>query len=54
MSLKNFKWGDAVEKLAKPIAKALRLPCLKKDGSLKPESECAKRRDRLNRLSDSH
>jgi len=43
--------GDMVESLAKPIAKALRMPCLDKDGKLKPESGCAKRRDALNKLS---
>lgn len=44
------KLGDIVERLAKPIAKALNLPCLDKDGNLKPESGCAKRRDALNKL----
>jgi len=42
--------GDIVEKLAKPIAKALGLGCLDKAGKLKPESGCAKRRDAMNRL----
>jgi hypothetical protein len=41
--------GDALEKLAKPIAKALRLPCLSAADRLQPESNCAKRRDALNR-----
>jgi hypothetical protein len=42
--------GDRVERLAKPIAKALRLPCLDEKSQLKPESPCAKRRDKLNEL----
>ena len=42
--------GDVIEKLAHPIAAALKLPCLDKDsGTLKPESPCAKRRDALNK-----
>lgn len=45
--------GDIIERLAKPIAKALGLPCLdEKTGGLKPESPCAKRRDALNRLTE--
>lgn len=48
--LQRIRLGDAVEKLAKPIAKALKLPCLDGD-KLRPESPCAKRRDRLNRLT---
>jgi hypothetical protein len=42
--------GDQLEKLFKPIAKALGLPCLDKEGKLRPESGCAKRRDLLNTL----
>jgi hypothetical protein len=42
--------GDMIEQLAKPIAKALGLPCLDKDSQLKPESPCAKRRDALNKM----
>lgn len=45
-----LRLGDIVEKLAKPIARALRLNCLQKDGTLKPLSPCAQRRDRLNRV----
>lgn len=41
--------GDLVERVAKPIAKALRLPCLDENHNLRPESPCAKRRDRLNK-----
>jgi len=44
--------GDYVERLAKPIARALKLPCLDADQQLKPESPCARRRDRLNRLGN--
>lgn len=43
--------GDIIERLAKPIAIALKLPCLDKNNQLKPESPCAKRRDKLNRLT---
>jgi hypothetical protein len=42
--------GDRVERLVKPIARALRLKCLDENGNLKPESGCAKRRDAMNRL----
>lgn len=40
--------GSLVEKLAKPIAKALGLPCLDKGGNLNPASPCGRRRDALN------
>jgi hypothetical protein len=46
----SIRLGDLIERLAKPIAKALALPCLDSTGQLKPESPCAKRRDALNRL----
>ena len=42
--------GDVIEKLAHPIAVALKLPCLDSTGTLKPESPCAKRRDAMNRM----
>lgn len=42
--------GDIVERAVKPIAKMLRLPCLDKDGTLRPASPCAKRRNALNKL----
>ena len=51
----KFPWnraagmGDVIESLAKPIAKAFRLECLDMDDQLKPESDCAKRRDAANR-----
>lgn len=42
--------GDIVERIVKPIAKALNLPCLDKTThALRPESPCAKRRDFLNK-----
>lgn len=43
--------GDIVEKIAKPIAKALNLPCLDEEKKLRPESPCAKRRNFLNKIS---
>lgn len=43
--------GDVIEKIAHPIAAALKLPCLDaQTGTLKPESPCAKRRDAMNRM----
>lgn len=42
--------GDIVERIAKPIASALKMPCLDDSGRLKPDSGCGKRRDRLNKL----
>lgn len=42
--------GDLVEKLAKPIARALRLKCLDERANLRPESKCAQRRAALNRI----
>ncbi len=42
--------GDIVERIAKPIAQALGIPCHGTDGRLKPESPCAKRRDAMNRM----
>jgi len=44
----HFGLGDLVEKIAKPIAKLLRLKCHEKNGTLKPQSPCAKRRNKLN------
>jgi hypothetical protein len=43
--------GDKIERLVKPIARALGLPCLDAQGHLRPESGCAKRRALLNRLT---
>ena len=43
--------GDRVERFVKPVAMALKLPCLESSGGgLKPESPCARHRDRLNEL----
>lgn len=46
--------GDMVERVAKPIAKALKMNCLDPDKQyqLRPESPCAKRRDKLNKLGE--
>lgn len=46
----TLRLGDLAEKLAKPIARALRLPCLDAQGNLNPESGCAKRKARLNAI----
>ena len=46
--------GDIVERLAKPIAKALHLPCLDKTGNLRPESGCAKRKKLMNNIRLPH
>ena len=43
--------GDMVERIAKPIAKLLGLPCLDDNSKLRPESPCAKRRNLLNKIS---
>jgi len=45
---RRLRLGDKVESVIKPVARALRLKCLDADGKLKPDSGCAKRRDRLN------
>jgi hypothetical protein len=42
--------GDALERIAKPIARVMRLPCLDQNGKLRPESGCAKRRAALNAI----
>ena len=42
--------GDTVERLVKPIAVAFKLNCLDEYQRLKPDSGCAKRREKLNRL----
>lgn len=46
--LQRLALGTRIEKLAKPIAKVLGLPCLEKDGTLQPKSPCAQRRDLLD------
>jgi hypothetical protein len=42
--------GDWVERMAKPVAKLLKLPCLDENGNLKADSGCAKRRKGLNNV----
>lgn len=49
VDLKQPGLGDWIERMAKPFAKALHAPCLDKDGKLRQESGCAKRRDMMNR-----
>jgi len=46
--------GDIIHKVAGPIARAIKWPCLKGDGTtdLKPGSLCDKRRRRLNELGE--
>ncbi len=39
-----------MEKIAKPIAVMMALPCLSMDRTLKPESPCAHRRDKMNQV----
>lgn len=46
-----MKLGDAVETVAKPIAKALNLPCLDQQGNLRPESGCGRRKERWNNVN---
>jgi hypothetical protein len=49
-----MKLGDAVSKIATPIASALNLDCIDPATKiLRADSPCAKRRDLLNRFSDS-
>jgi hypothetical protein len=47
---KSLGLGDIVEAMAKPIARALKLDCLDAQHNLKPQSRCAQRRARLNRI----
>lgn len=46
----EWRLGDKIERLVKPIAKAIKSPCLDKDGNLKTDSRCRKIRDKLNKL----
>jgi hypothetical protein len=48
-----IKLGNAIEVVAKPVARALNLSCLDEHGQLKPESGCGKRRDAINRFGDA-
>ena len=49
-SARALRLGDKVERMVKPIAKLLKLPCLDKNGKLIPGTPCAKRRDALNKI----
>lgn len=42
--------GDIIEKVAHPLAVALRLPCLDDNQQLRPDSPCGRRRDKANEL----
>jgi hypothetical protein len=42
--------GDRIERIVKPIAVALKMPCLDEQKQLKPDCGCAKRRDWLNKF----
>jgi len=43
--------GDVVAKIATPIARALKMDCIDKStGELKPDSNCAQRKQTLNKL----
>ena len=44
--------GDLIERLAHPIAVALKLPCLDAQQRLKTDSPCGRRRDAANRLGE--
>ncbi len=48
--------GDAIHRVAGPIGRALRWPCMKGDGTLdlKPGSPCDRARNRLNNLATSN
>jgi len=50
-NLPTRRLGDLVEALTKPIARVLRLKCLDENGQLRPESNCARRKARLNQIS---
>jgi hypothetical protein len=51
--LQRLQLGTVIETLAKPIAKLLNMDCLERDGTLKPRSPCAEKRDSLNGRSPS-
>jgi hypothetical protein len=49
----NRGLGDMVSKVATPIARALKLPCVDRaTGELRQESGCAKRKAMLNQLGN--
>lgn len=51
----QFGLGDVVAAIATPIARVLGLPCIDpKTKDLRPESGCAKRKKKLNKLRRSH
>lgn len=48
---KSFGLGDMVATVATPIARVLKLSCIDpKTHQLRPESKCAKRKQKLNNL----
>lgn len=48
------KLGDAIATVATPIARALDLPCIDPaTNDLRPDSPCARRKQKLNDLSDA-
>lgn len=47
----DIRLGSMIELLAKPMAQLMKLPCLDEKGQLRPESGCAKRRDRMNNIT---
>jgi hypothetical protein len=48
-----MKLGDAISKVATPIASALNMPCVDPiTQQLRPESGCAQRRDAINQWHD--
>ncbi len=52
--LHGVKPGDAIAKVATPIARSLGLPCIDpQTNQLRPESGCGKRRAWLNNFGDS-
>lgn len=49
-----MKLGDAISTVATPIAGALGMDCVDQEtGQLKPESQCAKRKAKINDYSDA-
>jgi len=49
-----MKLGDAISKVAEPVARAMNLPCIDQEtGKTRPESACGKRKQWLNQFSDS-
>ena len=46
------KLGDYIEKMAKPIAVALKMPCLDENRRLRPESGCGKRKAWLDKMGE--